>query len=122
MLGVGGVTWIYTSVAAVTVSDAAGELTPLRLAVICVEPTPFASARPAEPPALPIVATAGFEEAQVTCEVRSCFDPSEKIPVAWNWAVVPLAALGAGGVISSDSSTAGVTPASSGPPLRPRPR
>ena len=70
MLGAGGVTWIDTNVAAVTVSDPAGELMPFRVAVMCTDPTPAADARPADPPPLSMVTTAGFEDTQVTCDVR----------------------------------------------------
>ena len=44
--GLGGVTWIDTSVAAVTVSTAFGEVTPLRDALMLLVPTPEAVATP----------------------------------------------------------------------------
>ena len=109
MLGLGGVTWIDTSVAAVTVRFALGELTAPRLAPMVAKPTPVAAASPAEPAALLIVATAESDEDHVTCEVRSCVEWSENTPVALNCAVVPFAALGLGGVTSIDTSVAGVT-------------
>ena len=109
MLGLGGVTWSDASVAAVTVRLASGEVTPLRAALMCVDPTALASASPVEPAALLIVATAGSDEDHVTCEVRSCAEWSENTPVALNCAVVPFAALGLGGVTSIDASVAGVT-------------
>ena len=56
MLGLGGVTAIDTSVAAVTVSVAAGETTRPEEAVISVVPTPTAVAKPLEPTALLMLA------------------------------------------------------------------
>src|SRR5262249_24182896 len=109
MLGPGGVTWIDTSVAAVTVSMAAGEVMPFRLALMCVAPIPVAVAEPAEPAALVTVATAAFEESQLTCEVRSCVERSEKRPVALNWVLLPFATLRVGGVTSMVINVAGVT-------------
>ena len=70
-LGLGGVTWIDTSVAAVTVSVAPGEVTPLKLALMEADPTPVAAARPKDPAALLTLATLPSEEAQVTVAVRS---------------------------------------------------
>jgi hypothetical protein len=84
VLALGGVTWIDTSAASVTVSDVPAEVTPFRLALICVFPTPVAVARPADPAALVTVATAGSEDAQVTCDVRFWVDWSENTPVAVN--------------------------------------
>src|SRR5438270_107549 len=49
-------------------------------------------------PALLIVATAAFEDAQVTPEERSWVDPSEFVPVAVNCCVDPVASVGAAGV------------------------
>src|SRR4029077_14123525 len=71
MLGFGGVTAMDTSVAAVTVSVAAGETTRPEEAVMLVVPTPAAVARPFEPDALLTAAMLLSEEAQVTVEVRS---------------------------------------------------
>ena len=76
MTGVGGVTSIEASVAALTVSAAAGAVTPPRLAVTSVEPAPAEVARPLEPAALLILATVLFVEFQVTTLVRSCVEPS----------------------------------------------
>ena len=98
-----------TSVAAVTVSVAAGDDTLPRVALTWVTPVPAADARPAEPAALLMAATVGSEEAQVTCEVRFWVDLSENTPVAWNCAVVPFATFGLGGVTSIAVRTAGVT-------------
>ena len=49
-------------------------------------------------PAALIVATVVVAEAQVTWLVRSCVDASEKVPVAVNCCVSPLATLGLAGV------------------------
>ena len=38
---------------------------------------------------LEIVATAVFDDDQVTCPVRSCIEPSEKVPMAMNCSVLP---------------------------------
>ena len=65
--GLTGVTAIDDSVAAVTVSTSAGDVTPLRLAVMLLVPT---AAPVARPPAV-IVAMAGEAEDHVTvAEVR----------------------------------------------------
>ena len=73
-LGLGGVTWMETRVAAVTVRFTLGEATPLRWALMCTEPTPVPVARPLEPAALLIVAIDASDEVHVTCEVRFCFE------------------------------------------------
>src|SRR5215831_6608048 len=109
ILGAGGVTWIDTSVAAVTVSIAAGEATPLKLALMLVEPVPAEEARPFVVAALLMVATAEFVDDHVTDWVRSCVEPSVKTPVAVNCCVRPLAMLGLGGVTWSEASVAAVT-------------
>ena len=74
--GLGGVTWIEASVAVVTVRAAFGEVTPPKLALTEVAPVVAAVARPLDPDALLMVATAIFEDAQVTDEVRFCAEPS----------------------------------------------
>jgi len=53
-----------------------------------------------------IVATAVFDEFQVTNVVRVCVVLSEYVPVAVNCWVVPLAMTGLGGVIVMDTRTA----------------
>ena len=63
--GVAGVTAIACKVAAVTVSKSVGEVTPLKLAVMLLVPTPTPVARPV---AL-MVAEPGVAEAQVTWPV-----------------------------------------------------
>ena len=53
-----------------------------------------------------IVATEVVAEAQVTWLVRSCVELSEKVPVAVNCSVSPLATLGFAGVTAIDWSAA----------------
>ena len=98
MLALGGVIWMDTSVAGVTVSATAGDVTPLRLAWILVLPTAAAEASPLVPALSLMLATAGLEEDQFTTEVRFCVEPSEKLPVAMNCSVTPFAMLAIGGV------------------------
>lgn len=71
---------IDCNTAAVTVSATAFEAMPPWLAETFADPTEFPAARP---PTL-IVATAVFEELQVTEVVRFCVLPSVKVPVAVN--------------------------------------
>src|SRR5678816_207989 len=56
-----------------------------------------------------IVAVPGVADAHVTCVVRSCVVVSVKVPVATNFAVVPLAIDGVVVVTAIDTSAAGVT-------------
>ena len=53
-----------------------------------------------------IVATEVVAEAQVTWLVRFCVELSEKVPVAVNCSVSPLATLGLAGVTAIDCRTA----------------
>lgn len=76
MLELGGVTWIDTSVAGVTVSVAAGETTKPEEAVTLLDPTPTAVPKPFEPAALLTVATEELDDDQVTIDVRSCVELS----------------------------------------------
>ena len=71
MLGLDGVTAIDTSVAGVTVNVTAPELTEPSVALTCALPVAALEARPCEPEALLIVATAVLLEDQVTWLVRS---------------------------------------------------
>ena len=68
MEGLGGVTAMDDSVAAVTVSTSMGEVTPLRLAVMLLVPTPVLVARPPEA----MVATVVVTEFHVTVLVMFC--------------------------------------------------
>ena len=71
-----GVTAMLVSVAAVTVRLAVPETAP-SVAEIVAEPVATAVARPREPAAFEMEATAAFDDAQVTVEVTSCVVPSE---------------------------------------------
>ena len=107
--GLTGLAAMELSVAAVTVRVSSGLVTPPRVAVMTVVPTPRAVARPREPSALEMVATAGVADAHVTCDVRSCVVPSVYVPVAMNWTVVPLAVVGFTGLTAMELSVAAVT-------------
>ena len=72
-----------TSVAAVTVNVVLPEISP-DVAVIVVRPTDAEAAKPLEPAALLMVATAGAEELQITVDVRFCVVKSAYRPVAIN--------------------------------------
>ena len=67
-------------VADVTVSAMLLEVTPFCVAEILLEPV----ATPLAKPVVLIVATAVFEELQITEPVRFCVVPSLKVPVAVN--------------------------------------
>jgi hypothetical protein len=108
MLGFVGDTSIETSVAGVTVSVVLPETNP-DVAVIVAEPARMVVARPLEPCALLTVATAVFDEFQVTVAVMSWLELSEKMPVAVNCLVVPSAMLGFVGVTSTDTSVSEFT-------------
>jgi hypothetical protein len=71
-----GVTPIETRVAALTVREAEPDM-PFIVAVMLVVPGCNSVASPAEAAAMLIVATAEFDELQVTRVERSCFEPSE---------------------------------------------
>ena len=102
MLGLAGVTAIDCSTAGLTVSTVE-PVTPPSVALIVEVPV----ATPVASPAAVIVATAGVAEAHVTWLVRSCVVLSEKVPVAVNCSVSPLATLGLAGVTAIDCRTAG---------------
>src|SRR5690348_17243889 len=106
--GLTGVTWIETSVAPVTVNTVDANRPP-NVALIVVVPTPAACARPCEPLALEIVATAPLLDAHVDCVVTSCVELSLNVAIAVNWTFVPFAALGVVGVTCSETSVAGFT-------------
>ena len=76
MLGLAGVTAMETSVVAVMVRVVEPEMLP-DVARIVVDPAAADLARPLEPAALLIVATAVLEELQVADAVRFCVEPSE---------------------------------------------
>ena len=103
--GFAGVTAIDCSVAAVTVSTSAGDVTPLSAAVMLLVPTPAPVARP---PAV-IVAVVVVAEFHVTVLVMFAVELSLYVPVAVNWCVAPLAIDGVAGVTAIDTSVAAVT-------------
>jgi hypothetical protein len=86
----------------VTVSVAVPDTLP-EVAVMVLEPTAAAVAFPLVPDVLLIVATAVFDELQVTDVVRTCVVLFEYVPVAVNCCVVPLAMLGLDGVTAIDT-------------------
>src|SRR5215207_3951005 len=88
--GLGGVTWIETSVAAVTVSRVEPVLPPA-LAVMVAVPAVIPVANPCDPAALDREATASSELVQPAAAVRSWVELSLKVPVTANAWVVPLA-------------------------------
>src|SRR5207247_9688111 len=83
--------------------------TPPKVAVIVVVPAATDVARPCDPPALLIVATAVLDELQATWVVRSCVVLSLKVPVAVNCCFVPFAMLGFVGVTAIVDRVAAVT-------------
>ena len=104
MLGLAGVTAIDCRIAGPTVSNA-WPVTPSKVALM--EEVP--AVNPAATPVAEMVATAGVADAQVTWFVRSSVELSEKVPVAVNDPIPPLATLGLAGVTMIDCRTAGLT-------------
>ena len=51
-----------------------------------------------------IVAASGFVDCQTAVLVRSFVEPSEKVPVAWNWSVELIGSVGFAGVTAIDCS------------------
>jgi hypothetical protein len=92
----------------VTVSVAVPAMLP-DIAVIVVEPAATDVVKPLELAALLMAATAAVDEFQVTAVVKFCVVLSEKVPVAVNCWVVPIAILGLPGVIAMETSVAAVT-------------
>jgi hypothetical protein len=104
IVGLTGVTASDTNAGATTVSTVE-PVKPLSVAEILEVPC----AKVVASPALLIVATAGVAEAHVTWLVRFCVELSEKVPVAVNCSVFPLATLGLAGVTAIDFRAAAVT-------------
>ncbi len=98
MVGFEGVTAMDVSAFTVKVLEPE---TP-RVALMVAEPAATAVALPREPEALLMVATALFDELQVTNVVKSWTKPSENVPVAVNCWVEPTTALGPAGVTVMD--------------------
>ncbi len=99
MNGLSGVTFKEATAGAVTVSTTAGLVMVTGgvavfsiEAVILVVPT----ARAAAKPVVEIVAVAGVPLVKVTPVVKGAVEPSEKVPVAVNCSVKPLATVGLG--------------------------
>jgi len=61
-------------------------------------------------PLLVTVATAGFDEPQVTCVVKSKLAPPEKVPVAVNCWMTPTGMVGLAGITDREDKVEGVTP------------
>lgn len=83
-VGLGGVIEIDCNVAEVIVSVAPLLVTPDSDAVMVAEPADTPVATP-----LALIDAADDDDCQETCELRSCVEPSEKVPVAVNCSVVP---------------------------------
>src|SRR6266567_4036656 len=80
---------------------------PPNVAVIVVVPAPTEAASPFAPCVLLMVATAVAEEPHVTSVVRFCVVLSEKVPVAVNCWLVPLAMEAVAGVTAIETSVGG---------------
>src|SRR5207245_10552326 len=100
---------VVVRVAAVIVGVVLLEADPTVAVVVMGLPAATDVAKPCEPPALLIVATAVLDELQVTWVVRSCVVLSLKVPVAVNCWVVPFAMLGFVGVTAIEERVAFVT-------------
>src|SRR5260221_4846083 len=68
---------------------AAEALIPRRLAKTVAVPAPWAWTMPSLPGAFETVTTAPSDEDQTICAVRSCVEPSEKVPLADSWRLRP---------------------------------
>lgn len=100
------VTAILLRMASVTVILASGEVMPLKDADTVVEPT----ATPVTVPVcMPTVAVAGNAEVQVTCVLMSVLLPSEKVPMAERFVLVPFASETDDGVMAILFRVAAVT-------------
>lgn len=96
-----------------------GETISPDVALIFVEPRATAVARPLEPAALLITATAGVDEDQVTNAVRFCVVPFEYVPVAVYGTVALTATVKLIGVTAIETSVAEVTVRFAVPEMRP---
>src|SRR5262249_59794306 len=97
-------TKVTGTAAATTVRGVDPEIEP-ETAVMVVEPTAAAVARPA----LLMVATAVADELQLTNVVRFCVLPSLYLPVALHCCMVPATIEGLAGVTASEGNVGGVT-------------
>jgi len=101
---IAGVTRMETSVAELTFSGAE-PVAPLKIALIFAVPEPM----PVAPPELPIVATAGLSDAQLTSVVMTCVLESLNRPVAVKASLVPGAIARPVGVTEIDRIVASLT-------------
>jgi hypothetical protein len=108
MLGLAGVIAMAARLAGVTVRLVAPETIP-EVAVRVVAPGATEVTRPLDPIVLLMAATYAADELQVTILVRSWVVLSEKVPIAVNCCVVPLAMVGSAGVTASETRVAEVT-------------
>ena len=108
MFGAFGVISIAVSKAPVTLRVVLPVMLPLAAEIVTL-PAPVAVASPFDPEAVLMLARLAFDEDHVTCPVRFWVLLSEKIPVATNCNVLPLAMLGSAGVTSIETKVAAVT-------------
>jgi hypothetical protein len=101
IVGLDGITDIEDRVAEVTDKVVLPRMLPEVAEMIAV-PAATAVARPP----LSTVATAVFDERQVTCVVMTWLVPSEYVPVAVNCWVIPRVKLGVAGVTTMDARVA----------------
>ena len=92
----------------------ASPVTPLKLAVMGESPVARALARPV----VEMVATEGVADAQVTWLVRISVELSEKVPVAVNCSLAPMAMLGLAGVTVIDEESVRASSPSASPRRR----
>jgi hypothetical protein len=118
MLAVPGVTAMETREAAETVSVALPEIEPA-VAVMVLTPVARPLALPFVPDPLEIVAAAVLLEVQLTEVVRSWVVLSEKVPVAVNCWLVPLAIVAVFGVTAIETSVAADTASVAVPDMEP---
>ncbi len=107
-MAVNCVTAMDCRVAAVTAS-VVEPVTPFSAALMVAVPTATPVPSPFDPAALETVAMVAADEVQVAWLVRFWVLPSEKVPMAVNCCVVPLAIEGAAGVTAIDWSVTAVT-------------
>jgi hypothetical protein len=93
-----------TSVAELTVKEVELTIDPNWAEIVLVPPL-----RPAAIPKLPILATVGWDEFQITTEVKSCLLPSLKVPVAANCCLAPMTSTGLAGVTAREVNVAWLT-------------
>jgi len=105
---IAGVTEIETSTALVTVS-AEESVWPSKAAETLVAPVETMVTRPWEPTALDTAATRESDVVHVARVVTSCVEPSEYVPTAVKFRVVPMGAAGSTGSTAIEVKVAAVT-------------